>query len=69
MVAKLPHRLGLALDAGEAGVVEAFRLDDGDGDVAVELFVVREVDLLATALTEEAFDGIAPVRERGRQCR
>ena len=59
VVAEAAHRLRLALDAGEAGFVQAFGLDDGDGDVAVELRVVGEVDALAAALAEEALDGVA----------
>src|SRR2546425_12998616 len=53
--------------AGEAGFVEAVRLDDGDGDVAVQLRVVRQVDALTPALPEEALHSVASVGERRRQ--
>ena len=69
VVAELRHRLGLALHARQAGVVEALGLDHRDRDVAVELRVVREVDLLAAAFAEEASDGVAAVGEGGWQCR
>ena len=66
VVAEAAHRLGLALDAGQSCVVQAFGLDHRDGDVSVQLFVVREVDLLAPALAEEALDDVATVRRRRR---
>ena len=54
VVAEAPHRLRLALHAGEPVGVEAFGLDQGERHVAVQLRVVREVDALAPALAEEA---------------
>ena len=47
------------------GVVEALGLDQGEGDVAGQLGVVGEVDLLLPAFAEEALDGIAAVGEGG----
>ena len=67
VVAEASHRLRFALDACEAGVVQALGLDQRDRDVAVELRVVREVDLLAAALAEEALDGVSALGERGRE--
>ena len=57
------HRLRLAGDTFAADVVEAIGLDQGEGDVAVEQAVVREVDLLLPALAEEAPHLVAPAHE------
>ncbi len=40
VVAQPTHRLGLAADALQAGLVQPLGLDDGDGDVAVQLGVL-----------------------------
>jgi hypothetical protein len=42
-----------------AGLVQAFRLDKREGDVAIEQRVVGEVDLLLAALTQELLDLVA----------
>ncbi len=65
MRAEAAHGLRLPLDAGTAGVVQALGLDQGEGDVAVQLGVVGQVDLLLAALAEEAGDFVAAVGEGG----
>ena len=67
VVAELRHRLRLALHARQPLRVEALGLDHGEGDVALQLLVVREVDALAPALAEEAPHGVAPAGERRRE--
>jgi hypothetical protein len=67
VVAEAAHRLGFALHTGQAVSVEALGLDDGEGDVAVELGVVCQVDALAAAFTEEATDFVAAATQRRRQ--
>ena len=62
--AEAAHRLRLARDRARADLVEALGLDQREGDVAVELRVVGEVDALLAALAEEARDRVAPVRDR-----
>ena len=57
VVAEAAHRLRLAPHAHEAVGVEAVGLDQREGDVAVELGVVREVDALLRALAEERAHG------------
>jgi hypothetical protein len=47
VIAEAAHSLGFAAHACKAGLVEALGLDEGEGDVAVKLFVVGEVDALA----------------------
>jgi hypothetical protein len=69
VAAELAHGLRLALNAGEAGVVEALGLNDGHGDLAVEALVVGEVDALASAFAEEVFHVVAAARERIGQWR
>jgi hypothetical protein len=54
-------------DAREPGLVQPVRLDEGDGDVAVEARVVGEVDLLARALPQEAADLVTTGGEVVRQ--
>ena len=58
-----PHCLRLAAHPREAVRVQAFGLDDGDGDIAVQLRVVRQVDALTPALAEEALHGVAAIAE------
>ncbi len=53
MVAQASHRLCFPLHARDPRFVKPFRLDDGDGHIAVQLLVVRQVDPLASALAEE----------------
>ena len=69
VVAEAAHRLRLAADADDAVGVEAVGLDQREGDVAVELGVVREVDALLGALAEEGADGVAAAGERRGQRR
>jgi hypothetical protein len=63
MVAQLAHRLRLAPHARQAFGVQAVGLDDGDGDVTREPFIVRQVDALAPTFAEEAPDGVAAAGE------
>src|SRR5207244_12072226 len=63
VVAEAAHRLRLAPDARDPGLVEALCLDHREGDVAVEFGVVREVDLLAPAFTKEALHQVAAAGE------
>jgi hypothetical protein len=65
VIAELPHGLGLSLHAGQACFIEAVSLDHSDCYVAVQLRVVRQVDLLAAALAQEALDGVAAIGEGG----
>jgi hypothetical protein len=65
--AQAAHRLRFAGDAIAAGLVEPFGLDLGEGNVAVEGRVVREVDPFLATLAQELLDGVAVVRE-GRRC-
>src|SRR5438045_5412700 len=65
VVAEAAHGLRLARDAGAGGGVEAFGLDQGEGDVAVEEAVVGEVNPLLAAFAEEAADFVAAVGEGG----
>jgi hypothetical protein len=51
------------MDPREAVGVEALGLDDCEGDVAIELCVVREVDALAATLAEVSFHLVAPPAE------
>src|SRR3990172_12830143 len=69
VVAETAHRLRFALDPGYTRFVEPLRLDHGKGNVAVQLLVVRQVHPLASALAEEAFDGIAAAGKRSRERR
>ena len=64
MGAEPAHRLGLARDPVAADVVQAFGLDQREGDVAIEQRVVGEVDLLLAALAEEFSYSVSPVGER-----
>ena len=57
------HRLRLAHHTLTANLIEALRLDQRERDVAVEQLVVREVDALLAALSEEALHPVAPARE------
>ena len=57
--AETPHRLRLARDPLAPHLVQAVGLDQGEGDVAIQPLVVREVDALLAALTEEAPHGVA----------
>ncbi len=57
--AETPHRLSLTLDSLAGGVVEALGLDQGEGDIAVELGVVGQVDALLATLAQEALDLVA----------
>src|SRR5205823_3129441 len=50
VIAELAHGLGRALDAQQALVVEALRLDQGKRDIAVEAGVVGEIDPLLPTL-------------------
>jgi len=63
MRAKSAHGLRLAADAITPDVVQAFGLDQREGDVAVEQGVVGEIDLLLAALTEECSYRVAAVGE------
>ena len=63
VVAELRHRLRFALHARESLRVEAVRLDHGDGDIALQLLVVREIDALASAFAQEATHGVAATGE------
>jgi hypothetical protein len=63
MGAEAAHGLGLAGDAFARRRVQAFGLDQREGDIAVELGVMGEVDLLLAALAEEAPDLVAAGRE------
>jgi hypothetical protein len=63
VIAETAHSLSLSADACESGLVEALRLDECEGDVAVKLFVVGEVDSLACALAEKALDLVAAISE------
>ena len=65
MVAKASHRLRLVADPGEALLVQPLGLDDGDGNVPVQPFVVGEVDALAAALAQEALHLVAAAGEGG----
>jgi len=60
-------RLGTTdtLHAGEPVGVEPFCLDHRERHVAVQLRVVRQVDLLAPALAQEAFHDVAAAGKRG----
>src|SRR3990170_1181043 len=69
MVAEAAHGLGLASDALSRSFVEAFGLDEGEGDVAVEEAVVGEVDLLLATFAQEAAYGVAAVGEGGGENR
>ena len=53
------HGLGLALDALAVHRVQAFAADDGEGDLAIEAFIVGQEDAFAPALAEEPFDAVA----------
>jgi hypothetical protein len=53
VVAEATHRLCLTLDARQPGLVQPFRLNDSEGDVAIQFGVVGEVDALAAALSEK----------------
>ena len=64
--AEAAHRLRLAHDALAPDIVEAVRLDQREGDVAVEARVVREEDALLAALAEEPTHLVAAGGEGGR---
>jgi len=66
VIAEAPHRLGLAAHADAAGLVEALGLDQGQGDVAVEPLVAREVDALLGAFSEQALHLVAAGGKRAR---
>ena len=63
VISEAPHGLRLTGDALPACLVEALRLDQGEGNLAVEQGVVGEVDLLLAALTEEAPDLVPTIGE------
>ena len=63
VIPKAAHGLGFATDTGQAVGIEALGLDDGDGHIAVQLGVVRQVDALASALAQEPLDLIAAAGE------
>ena len=65
VVAQPTHRLGLAADALQAGLVQPFGLDHGDRHVPVQAGVVGEVDALAAALAQETLDLVTPAGEGG----
>ena len=62
--AHAPHRLRLTHHALAPNLVEAFRLDQRKGDIAIEQLIVREVDPLLPALAEEALDVVAAASKR-----
>jgi hypothetical protein len=64
VVAQTPHRLRFALHTRKPGFVQAFGLDDGDCYVPVQLGVVRQVNLLAPAFAQKAFDQVATAGKR-----
>jgi hypothetical protein len=59
MVTEAAHRLGFAADARESRFVQPLGFDQGEGDVTVELGVVRQIDPLFCPLTEKVLDLIA----------
>src|SRR5262249_41255229 len=67
MVAEACHRLRLAADAATTGVIEAFGLDERDGDVTVEAAVVPQVDALLAALAEHMAQDVAAVCQGWRR--
>jgi hypothetical protein len=71
VVAEAAHRLRLAPHPHESVGIEAIRLDQGEGNVAVELAIVCEVDALLRTLAKERAHDVAAARERGghRRCR
>src|SRR5437868_4918964 len=69
VVAESAHRLRFASDADDAVGVESVGLDQREGDVAVELRVVGEVDALLRTLAEEGAYGVAADCEGPREGR
>ncbi len=65
-VCEAGHGLGFAEDALAALFVEAVGADGAEGDFAVEAGVMGEEDALASALAEEAADGVSARRQRRR---
>ena len=63
------HRLRLTRDALAARGVEAIRLDERKGHVAIEGLIVREEDFLFAAFTEEATHVVPACNERLGVCR
>ena len=63
--AEAAHSLRLPLDSGTAGGVEAFGLDQGEGDLAVQQGIVGQIDLLLAALAQEPLDLVAAAGKGG----
>src|SRR5262249_7193483 len=64
VVAKASHGEPLAAHARGALLVEVRRLDEREGDLAVEADVVGEVDALPTALADETAQLVAAASNR-----
>ena len=62
--AEAAHGLRFSPHADDAVGVEAIRFDQREGDVAVELGVVGEIDALLGAFAQEGADVVAAGNER-----
>ncbi len=65
MRAEPAHRLSFAGYTSARYVIEALCLDEGEGDVPIEKFVVREVDLLLAALSQKSLYLVTAICEGG----
>jgi hypothetical protein len=65
MIAEAAHRLGLAADADEAGLVEPFGLDHAERDIAIKQRVVCEVDAFLCTFADEALHLVTAGGEGG----
>jgi hypothetical protein len=61
MVAESAHGPGFAADAGSGGIIQLLGLDERKGHIAVKGGIMREVDLLFPALTEEFLGLVAAI--------
>jgi hypothetical protein len=67
MLAELAHRTRLAPHPGPAVVVKSIGLDQRKRHIALQASVMRQIDDLAAALAEQAFDLVSPPGECGRR--
>ena len=64
--AKSAHGLSFTRYSGSGHFVEAICLDEGEGYVSVQQFVVGEIDYFLATLSQESLDLIATICEGGR---
>lgn len=63
MVAQTPHRTRFSRDSLAAGLIEAGGSNQGERNLAIEIYVAREINSLAAAFAERTEDLVAAVDE------